>query len=70
MIDPNHTVIENVRTLSIGALQKVSVICVVKPNDLNLLRKYSRCWPFLTIGSVFRSHLRLLEIVKPTNLKC
>ncbi|KAK2151991.1 hypothetical protein NP493_2543g00005 [Ridgeia piscesae] len=44
--------------------------CVVKPNDLNLLKKYSRCWGFWTILKTFCSHLRLLEIVEPRNLKC
>ena len=44
--------------------------CVVKPNDLNLLKKYSRCWAFLTIFTTCSSHLRLLEIVEPRNLKC
>ena len=70
VIDPNHTEIENVRTLSITALQKLSMTCVVKPNDLNLLKKYSRCWAFLTIFTTFSSHLRLLGIVEPRNLKC
>ena len=44
--------------------------CVVKPNDLNLLKKYSRCWAVLTILTTLSSHLRLLEIVEPRNLKC
>ena len=48
-IDPNHTMIENVRTLSIVAVSKVSMIGVVKPNELSLLRRYSRCCAFLTI---------------------
>ncbi|KAK2160340.1 hypothetical protein NP493_1654g01057 [Ridgeia piscesae] len=43
--------------------------CVVKPNDLNLLKKHSRCWAFLTILTTFSSHLRLLEIVEARNLK-
>ena len=70
VIDPNHNVIENVITLSIIALWKVSMICMVKPNDLNLLRKYSRCCAFFTIVSIFSSHLRLLEIVESRHLKC
>ena len=44
--------------------------CVVKPNNLNLLKKYSRCWAFLTILTTFCSHVRLLAIVEPRNLKC
>ena len=43
VIDPNHTVIENIRTLSITALEKLSMTCVVQPNDLNLLKKV---WAF------------------------
>ena len=70
MKDPNHmhTVTWNVRTILIAASSKDSMICEVKPNDLNLLRKNSRCWAFLTIVSTFSSPLRPLQIVEPRYL--
>ena len=41
------------------------MICAVKPNDINLRRKYTtNAGPFLTIASIFSSYIRLLEIVE------
>ena len=63
VIDPNHTVIANVRTLSVKGQHD---LC----GQTKRFIKYNRRYAFVTIVPIFSSHLRLLEIVGTRNLKC